>query len=426
MHRRFDPGALAGGAAVLAGSALVAATVSLAGPGGTVARAAADPPVWLTIRLSDSAGGKLASGATVTVTAAVSNPSTFTFTSVDFSGTTHTVTTSNDAHPSITFHLSTSAVSFVSNQGPYTCAASNGQPTCSNSNATAALAPGGAVTVPVVLSVIGLPGQAANASATVSGQTGVESNQASQAGSDSATDTATITNPSAYTNNAPASCFPGKVGSDQVVTNGPTLVPAVLQPRIPGPQTFRFTDGSVVVTVTVPPGALPGGTLLSLYRGDPACWNGVLSTTTSSSRTFVDGYAVGWAFSGTTSFSASASLTIQVSDSNAVSGNPVYKANRSGLDSTSTTTAGSQSWSVSFTDDPGFVLAQAAAAPSSSTPSSSTTTSTSAVTSISGPAAGGGPAAPAQPRSPVPLAAGMLLIVVGAGLVATRRRRRTA
>jgi hypothetical protein len=415
MLRRFAPRTVTGSAAVVAGAALIGVAVLLAGP----ARAHAtvtDPPVWISIQLSDNDGGIYPQGATVTLTATVSNAASFTTTGTDASGSTTTATLSANANPTVVFTLSTSAVSFVSNQGTYTCALNSGLATCSD----AVLSSGSSATVPIVLSVIGPPGASANATAQVHGNDGQTPNMASSQAT--ATDVASVTssNPGAYTNQAPAGCFPTKVGFDQVVTNAPQVFANLQRRLVNGPQTFTFMDGSVAITVSVPAGALPNGTVLSLYSASKACWSSSLS---SSSQSFVDGYAVGWVFNGTTSLDASGSLSLSVSDSNVKAGNTIDKTNKGGIAS-QVGTAAASSWSVSFTDDPGFVLAQAAAAPPTPTPAptAAPTSSAAATTTVAAPPAGGAPAA--QPSSPVPLAIGVLMIVGGTALIGTRRHRR--
>jgi len=433
----LDRWTLGGLVGIVLGALVLAGTVLLVGPGSNhTARAFVDPPVWLVVNLSDSASGNYASGATVTVTATVSDASTTT-TGTDVSGTTTTATIDSAAHPTVTFSYDTGVLSFVSNGGGYTCSLSAGLPTCSESG-TSSLSPGSANAIPIALAVIGGPANTANVTASVTGQRDVETNMA-PASSTVATDSAAVTNPGSYTNEAPSGCFPRKIGSDAVISNAPGPVAS-----LSSPETFTFTNGSAQITVVVPPGALPNGARLSLYGADPACWNAVLSSTTSSSQTFAGGYAVGWAFSGSTSFSASSSVTLDVSDSSVSSGDGLYKSNGTGLDSTTTGSVASGGWTVSFSDDPGFVLAAAAPATSTTTTSSSSTTSTSATTSAtssssatttSGASRAGTstsvaiPALPSsgtlqgRPPAPViPIVVAVFLIVAGTVAVGLRRR----
>lgn len=409
MIRRLDPRTLAGGALVATGIASITAALIAAGP--TPARAAAIPttPVWLTIHLSDSAGGVMPQGSTVTITATVTNSSTTTV--VTNTGVATTITANASADPTVSYNLSNKEVSFVSGGGgAYFCSIASGstQPTCVKDGSIAA---GSTDTQTLVVSVTGSPGDNANATASVNGAFF----QPNLAGSSAtATDHAFIANVGAYTNQAPAGCFPHKVGSDQQVTNQPLLAAAQRPRLVNGSQVFTFTDGTVTITVTVPPGALPNGTIVSLYAGNlTTCWNASVSAATSS-HTAHNAYAVGWALSGSVSFTASSSIEISVSDTGVHSGDPLFGTNKNGLGS-QIGTAASSNWTAMFTDDPGFVLAQAAAV---TTPSSST----SASTTVSAPSGGGGPVA--RQASPVPLAMGILAIVGGAGLVGTRRRRR--
>jgi hypothetical protein len=322
------------------------------------ASASTDPPVWLAIGLSDASNGQFSSGSPVTVTANIADSSTTT-TGTDFSGTTTTATIANNAHPTVLVNFSTAALSFSTNGPGWGCGSpAAGSETCSITSNSGLLSVGSTASVPLVFSVVGNPGAPASVTASVVGN-GVEANQAGPAGT--ATDSASVANPTSFGNGVPAGSFPQEVGGDQIVQAGS--------------QTFTFSDTTANVTVTLPNGALPVGTHVSVYRANPGLWS---SSASSSSQTFVDGYAVGWANSTTTAQAASSSITLDVSDSGVASTDTLHRATSTGIGS-ATGNVMPGGWSVAFTDDPGFILLHG----TTTTQTSSTTTSQTSSTTTS-------------------------------------------
>jgi hypothetical protein len=381
---RLDRRTLGGIASALVGAIVLAATLLVAGPGSArTVHATIVVPVWLAISLNDSTGHQFNANSNITITASVTNPATFSNSSS---------ATSADAHPTVTFSSYGGEFSNVSGGGNgWSCTDNTGTATCSNS----VLSPGSTATFTYVFTVTGVPGDSANVYATVNGA-GNESNQNS---SSTAVDMGTVANPGSYTNEAPSNCFPRKVGNDMNVSGSA--------------QTLTFTDSGVNISVILPAGAVSGGALLSLYAGDPTCWNAYLA---SKTQTFVDGYAVAW--SGSVNNTASSSLTLGVTDTKISSGNPVYRSNISGLVSSQYGTAGSGKWSASFTDDPGFIAAQPITASSSAASSSAASTSTSTPRAL----ARAGAAPGRRPAPLVPIVIGVLLIVAGTTAIGLRRR----
>lgn len=322
-------GSAVGWIAVLVGCAIVAAT-ALAATGTD------DFGVWLEVGLTDTSNGRFPQDSLATVNASVTDASS-SLTSVDFSGTTSTLTVSRTAHPTILLDYPTTALAFRAAGSGWACntGAAAGEETCSSP--TGSLTVGQTNVLPATFSVIGGPGAPAAVTATVSG--GDPFTEINRNTNSTAVDSASVVNPTTLNEGGvPPGSFPHEVGVDQVVHAGA--------------QSFTFSDATANATVTLPPGALPPGTHLSLYRANSAQWS---TRAASANQRFVDGYAVGWGNSTATSENASSPITLKVSDSHVASTDTLHRAISTGIGSR-TGTALPHGWSVSFTDDPGFVL----------------------------------------------------------------------
>lgn len=384
MFHRFNSRRLLGTTLMAAGSLTIAGTLVLTTPGTPVAAAGS---VFLVIQLSDSASRQFPTGSTVTVTANLSNSS---------------ISGNGAATPTVTVSYSTGVLSFVSQGSGWSCSTASGV-TSPQICTDGTISLGGTGSLPLVFAVTGVPANGATVTATVNG--GDVGNQASFSGSDSATDSATVANGASYVKDVPGGAYPSKVGQDQVVADDSQS------------NTFTYTDGSTTIKLNFPPQSLLSGTHVSVYRANSTYWNGSLS---SSSQGFVDGYAAAWTGSGSsTGSNAGGLVTMVVVDPSVKTTDTLYRATTTGI-GTRTGVIANGAWTVSFTEDPGFVMAQAAAAPSTTT--AATTSSTAAAAPISAPAAGGG--APVQGGgATLPMAAGVGLLLAGAVVVSTGRRR---
>ena len=117
---------------------------------------------------------------------------------------------------------------------------------------------------------------------------------------------------------------------------------------------ITFLDGGRTVHLVIPPGALPNGTVVTIYRGNPA----VLGPLLPAGQTYIDSYAVSWRTPAGTSPDAALPLVLSVADPAVTPGSTVYVTNRTGVQPTTATVAAG-SWSVSFSTDPGYVAAVA-------------------------------------------------------------------
>jgi hypothetical protein len=218
------------------------------------------------------------------------------------------------------------------------------------------------------------------------------------------TDNATVGAPGSYTKDVPANAYPSKVGVDQTESNNTVT------------DTFTFPDGANTVVIVVPPSAIHDGAHISVFRANSSFWS---SSFSSSSRGFLDGYAVAWTNSGESAPSnAQGAVTMIVSNTSIVSSDTLFRATTSGI-GTKTGTVGAGAWTVTFAEDPGFVLAQAAAAPPATT---TTSASPSATTTVAAPTSGGGGTRTGGTTT-IPISAGVLLIIVGTVVLGSGRRR---
>ena len=118
------------------------------------------------------------------------------------------------------------------------------------------------------------------------------------------------------------------------------------------PLTTTVTSGSATNSVVVPAGALPAGTVVSVY---PITTTTALTALIPSGQSYVTSVAVTWA-SGATSPTATSPITLTITDPSIVVGDTVYALSSTGtLTSVGTATANG-TVTVTFSSDPVFVV----------------------------------------------------------------------
>ena len=124
-------------------------------------------------------------------------------------------------------------------------------------------------------------------------------------------------------------------------------------------QHYVTSDGTVDITLDVANAALPRCTLISIFKADLAA----LASLVPAGQTPVNGYAVVWQTGQDPEPDALTPLVLTVTNAPVVVGNPVYKFDKvSGAPVQDGVVAEAGTWTVSFVEDPGFVVTQAAAA----------------------------------------------------------------
>jgi hypothetical protein len=133
--------------------------------------------------------------------------------------------------------------------------------------------------------------------------------------------------------------YPTRVGDEQLTTAAAT--------------DLVFHDGATTITVHVPVGALPYGTVVSVMKCDEAAL--AAAAPPPANTEIVDCYAVEWKAPDGSSPDATSPVTLTVDDAAVKSSDELFQVNGSNLDPvTATVTNGS--WSTDFTVDPPFVL----------------------------------------------------------------------
>lgn len=178
---------------------------------------------------------------------------------------------------------------------------------------------------------------------------------------------------SSFTMSGVASVFASKPGSTTMLGDGNTLPPTA-PPNFPtevsggtcytvtaGAIDYTVTDfgGTVTIRLTGAAGALPEDTTICIYRANLTA----LNTVVPAGQTPVSGYAVVWnAVLGGTPPNAISPLTLTVTDPSVVAGGPVYLLDKvTGTNPVAAGTATAGSWTVSFTQDPPFVVTKGTA-----------------------------------------------------------------
>ena len=169
-----------------------------------------------------------------------------------------------------------------------------------------------------------------------------------------------------FTMSGVQSVFASSPRSTTMTSNGNTL-PPVSPPNFPtevgpcytvgrGAIDYPLTDlmGTVQIHLTGSAGALPVGTTVCIYRADLTA----LSSVVPAGQTPVSGYAVVWnSLTGGAPPDATSSLTLTVTDPSVVAGGPIFLLDKAtGTNPTVAGTATAGSWTVSFTQDPPFVV----------------------------------------------------------------------
>lgn len=120
-----------------------------------------------------------------------------------------------------------------------------------------------------------------------------------------------------------------------------------------GATSITQTELGSSATVSIPSGALPSGTTASVY---PVSNPADLAHSLPVNQSYVAAFAVTWRASDGTTPSASAPITMTITDPNIVAGDTVYELTSAGLVAGGTATF-SGSVTVTFTSDPTFVVA---------------------------------------------------------------------
>ena len=120
-----------------------------------------------------------------------------------------------------------------------------------------------------------------------------------------------------------------------------------------GTTSITQTELGSSATVSIPSGALPSGTTASVY---PVSNPATLAQSLPAYQSYVAAFAVTWRASDGTTPSASAPITMTITDPNIVAGDTVYELTSAGLVAGGTATF-SGSVTVTFTSDPTFVVA---------------------------------------------------------------------
>lgn len=159
--------------------------------------------------------------------------------------------------------------------------------------------------------------------------------------------------PGAFPGPAPIGAFPSVVLSQTVGTSGGTL---------------SVASGTANITVTVPAVAFTQDTQITIYAIDTSVVGGVLP----AGYRLVDGFAIGWAPVST----AALPLTLRITDPGIGTTDQVFETTASGLTPDISASVSAGSASVSFTTDPGYVVAAPSAVstpPPSAAPTPATT-----------------------------------------------------
>ena len=112
------------------------------------------------------------------------------------------------------------------------------------------------------------------------------------------------------------------------------------------------TSNGATVTVTVPVGALPSGTTVSMY---PVTDTVALTAQVPAGQSYVVAFAVAWEAPGGTSPSATTPVTMTITDPSIVAGDTIYELTSTGLVALGTASANG-TVTVTFSSDPTFTV----------------------------------------------------------------------
>jgi hypothetical protein len=188
-------------------------------------------------------------------------------------------------------------------------------------------------------------------------------------------------------------------------------------PHLPPPGLFRrflssllvaddgahltWTHGGGAVVVTVPAGALPPGTQVSVVGADPSSIGALLHP----GDVLIDSFAVEW----TGAQPASAPISVAVHDAAGRSGLRVFEVTSAGLQPVPDASVSNGVTTVSMTEDPGFVVVS----PATAAPGTVTNLSSGAATVV----------ASGSSRRLALAVSGVVLVLVLAAWAGVRRRR---
>ena len=120
--------------------------------------------------------------------------------------------------------------------------------------------------------------------------------------------------------------------------------------------TLTSTQATVSATISVPPGALPAGTIVTAY---PVVNSAALTSDLPTDQPYVASFVVSWQAPDGTTPAASAAITMTITDPSIVTGDVVYELSSSALTPVGTATQ-KGSVTITFTSDPAFIVAGAA------------------------------------------------------------------
>lgn len=179
---------------------------------------------------------------------------------------------------------------------------------------------------------------------------------------------------SSFTMSGVKSIFASTPRSTTMLGNSNTTIPPVATPNFPTEVGLCYTvpekdpidypvtdfDGTVKIRLTGLAGALPPGTTICIYRANLTALNSVVP----AGQTPVSGYSVVWnGLFGALPPDALSLLTLTVTDPSVVAGGPIFLLDKvTGTTPVAAGTATAGSWTVTFTDDPPFVVTKGTAA----------------------------------------------------------------
>jgi hypothetical protein len=121
------------------------------------------------------------------------------------------------------------------------------------------------------------------------------------------------------------------------------------------PTTVSGTSGGTTEAITVPAGALPSGTTVSVF---PVTNTAPLVAQVPAGSSYVLSFAVNWEAPDGTSPAATAPITITITDPGIVAGDTIYELTSAGLEAVGTATANG-TVTITFSNDPTFLVTQA-------------------------------------------------------------------
>jgi outer membrane protein OmpA-like peptidoglycan-associated protein len=114
-----------------------------------------------------------------------------------------------------------------------------------------------------------------------------------------------------------------------------------------------LSSSGAAATLSVPAGVLPNGTTVTAY---PIVNTSSLSAIVPSGQSYVVSFAISWETPSDTTPTASAPITLTITDPTIVSGDTIYEMTSTGLNAVGTATVDG-SVTVTFLNDPVFVVA---------------------------------------------------------------------